>query len=47
MHDEICAAIPHARYVRVPDCGHLCTLEQATAITALVDYWWAGDSAVA
>jgi pimeloyl-ACP methyl ester carboxylesterase len=47
MHEEICAAIPHARYVRVPECGHLATLEQAPAITALLDYWWAGDSAVA
>jgi pimeloyl-ACP methyl ester carboxylesterase len=46
MHEEICAAIPHARYVRVPECGHLATLEQAPAITALLDYWWAGDSAV-
>jgi pimeloyl-ACP methyl ester carboxylesterase len=47
MHEEICGAIPHARYVRVPECGHLATLEQAPAITALLDYWWAGDSAVA
>jgi pimeloyl-ACP methyl ester carboxylesterase len=44
MHEEICDAIPRARYVRVPECGHLATLEQGPAITALLDYWWAGDS---
>jgi pimeloyl-ACP methyl ester carboxylesterase len=44
MHEEICDAILRARYVRVPECGHLATLEQGPAITALLDYWWAGDS---
>ena len=42
MHEEIRAAVPHARYVRVPDCGHLATLEQGPAMTALLDYWWGG-----
>jgi pimeloyl-ACP methyl ester carboxylesterase len=42
MHEEIRDAIPHARYVRVPACGHLATLEQPPAITALLDYWWGG-----
>jgi pimeloyl-ACP methyl ester carboxylesterase len=43
MHEEIRDAVPDARYVRVPECGHLATLEQAPAITALLDYWWAGS----
>jgi pimeloyl-ACP methyl ester carboxylesterase len=43
MHEEICGAVEHARYVRVPECGHLATLEQGPAITALLDYWWAGE----
>jgi pimeloyl-ACP methyl ester carboxylesterase len=47
MHEEICDAVPHARYVRVPECGHLATLEQGPAMTALLDYWWGGASAVA
>jgi pimeloyl-ACP methyl ester carboxylesterase len=47
MHEEICHAVPHALYVRVPECGHLATLEQGPAITALLDYWWGGASAVA
>jgi pimeloyl-ACP methyl ester carboxylesterase len=47
MHEEIRDAVPHARYVRVPECGHLATLEQAPAITALLDYWWGGDSSAA
>lgn len=41
MHEEICSAVPGARYVRIPECGHLATLEQGPAITALLDYWWA------
>jgi pimeloyl-ACP methyl ester carboxylesterase len=37
---EIAAAIPEARQVTVPDCGHLSTLEQPDAVTrALVDFW--------
>ncbi len=36
---EMVAAIPNARQVVVPDCGHLCTLEQPEAVTqALVDF---------
>jgi pimeloyl-ACP methyl ester carboxylesterase len=40
MHKEIRDAVPNARYVRVPECGHLATLEQGPAMTALLDYWW-------
>lgn len=36
---EMAAAIPGAREVVVPECGHLCTLEQPEALTrALVDF---------
>lgn len=36
---EMAAAIPNARQVVVPQCGHLCTLEQPKAVTeALVDF---------
>jgi pimeloyl-ACP methyl ester carboxylesterase len=47
MHEEICEAVPHARYVRVPECGHLATLEQGPAMTALLDYWWGDEPSVA
>jgi pimeloyl-ACP methyl ester carboxylesterase len=43
MHEEIREAVPDARYVRIPECGHLAPLEQAPAITALLDYWWGGE----
>jgi pimeloyl-ACP methyl ester carboxylesterase len=33
---EIAAAIPRARQAVVPDCGHLSTLEQPAAVTALL-----------
>ena len=36
---EMATAIPNARQVVVPDCGHLSTLEQPDAVTqALVDF---------
>jgi len=36
---EIVAAVPHAREVVVPDCGHLSTLEQPDAVTrALIEF---------
>jgi pimeloyl-ACP methyl ester carboxylesterase len=41
MQEEIRQAVQGARYVRVPECGHLATLEEGPAITALLDYWWA------
>ena len=37
---EIAAAVPGARQLVVPDCGHLSTLEQPDAVTqALVDFF--------
>lgn len=39
---EMAAAIPDARQVVVPDCGHLCTIERPEAVTrALVDFFGA------
>jgi pimeloyl-ACP methyl ester carboxylesterase len=36
---EIAAAIPNARHIVVPDCGHLSTLEQPQAVTrALTEF---------
>jgi pimeloyl-ACP methyl ester carboxylesterase len=39
MHEEIRAAIPHAAYLEIEDCGHLSALEQPHVVTALLDYW--------
>jgi pimeloyl-ACP methyl ester carboxylesterase len=37
---EMASAIPNARQVVVPECGHLCTLERPEAVTqALTDFW--------
>jgi pimeloyl-ACP methyl ester carboxylesterase len=39
LSDEMAAGIPGARLVKVPDCGHLSTLERPEAVTkALVDW---------
>lgn len=39
MHEEIAEAVPDARLVVIEDCGHLSTLEQPQAATALLRYW--------
>jgi pimeloyl-ACP methyl ester carboxylesterase len=40
LSEEMAAAIPGARLVSVPDCGHLSTIEQPEAVNrALVDCW--------
>lgn len=36
---EIAAAVPHARFALLPDCGHLLTLEQPEAVNALLVDW--------
>jgi pimeloyl-ACP methyl ester carboxylesterase len=39
QHREIAAAIPGARLVIVPDCGHLSTLEQPEAVSRAMREW--------
>jgi pimeloyl-ACP methyl ester carboxylesterase len=39
---EMASGIPGARLVTVPDCGHLCALEQPDAVTAALREWLAG-----
>ena len=39
LSDEMAAAIPDARLVTVPDCGHLSTLEQPEAVTRALAEW--------
>jgi len=41
---EIAAAVPNARHVVVPDCGHLSTLEQPQAVTRAVTEFLAAAS---
>jgi pimeloyl-ACP methyl ester carboxylesterase len=37
--DEMAAAIPGAKLVKVPDCGHLSTLERPEAVTKALVEW--------
>ncbi len=39
LHEEIASAVPGAALVVVEDCGHLSSLEQPQAVTALLRYW--------
>lgn len=39
LHEEMAAAMPAARLVAIEDCGHLSTLEQPQAMTALLRQW--------
>src|SRR5262249_35121919 len=39
LSEEIAAGIPGARLAMVPNCGHLSTLEQPDAVTALLEEW--------
>ena len=38
-HEEMAAAIPEARLVVIEQCGHLSSLEQPQAVTAVLRYW--------
>jgi len=38
-HRVIAGLIPGSVLVDVPDCGHMCTLEQPGAVTAALDAW--------
>ena len=37
--EEIAAVIPGAKFVVIPDCGHLSTLERPEAVTAALEGW--------
>ena len=39
LADEMAAAIPGARLVKVAECGHLSTLEQPAAVTRALLEW--------
>lgn len=39
LSEEMAAAIPGARLVRFPDCGHLSTLERPKAVTGALVEW--------
>lgn len=39
LSEEMAAAIPGARLVKVPDCAHLSTLEQPDAVTEVLVAW--------
>lgn len=39
--DEILAGIPHARFIEIPRCGHLPTLEQPETVSRLLLEWLA------
>jgi pimeloyl-ACP methyl ester carboxylesterase len=41
LSDEMAAAIPGARLVKVADCGHMSTMEQPAAVTAALTEWLA------
>jgi pimeloyl-ACP methyl ester carboxylesterase len=39
LHEEMAAGIKGAKLVIVEDCGHLSTMEQPEAVTAVMRYW--------
>ena len=39
LHEEMAATIPGARLATIEECGHLSTLEQPQALTALLRQW--------
>jgi pimeloyl-ACP methyl ester carboxylesterase len=47
LHQAMAASIPNARLAIIEDCGHLSTLEQPEAVTALLRTWLEEISIVA
>lgn len=39
LHEEMAASIPGARLALIEECGHLSTMEQPQAVTALLRQW--------
>jgi pimeloyl-ACP methyl ester carboxylesterase len=43
LHAELAAGIPEAQFMRLPNCGHLSTLEQPARVTEVLSAWLAAD----
>ncbi|NNE84923.1 MAG: alpha/beta fold hydrolase, partial [Alphaproteobacteria bacterium] len=43
LHEEMAASIPGARLALIEECGHLSTMEQPQAVTALLRQWLLHD----
>jgi pimeloyl-ACP methyl ester carboxylesterase len=43
LHEEMAGLVPHARLCLIEECGHLSTLEQSHAVTALMRDWLLRD----
>jgi pimeloyl-ACP methyl ester carboxylesterase len=39
VHEEMAGTIDHARLAIIEDCGHMSTMEQPQAVTALLRNW--------
>lgn len=39
QHEDIAAAVPHARYVVFPDSGHMAPMETPQAVTTALEQW--------
>jgi len=39
LSEEMAAAIPSAKLLKVPDCGHLSTMERPEAVTKALVEW--------
>lgn len=39
MHEEVASALPKADLVLIEQCGHLSSIEQPQAVTAVLRYW--------
>jgi pimeloyl-ACP methyl ester carboxylesterase len=43
LHAEFAVGIPDAQFMRLPDCGHLSTLEQPACVTEMLSAWLASS----
>jgi pimeloyl-ACP methyl ester carboxylesterase len=39
-HREMSAAIPGSKFVDIPECGHMCTMERPEAVSAALREWF-------
>jgi pimeloyl-ACP methyl ester carboxylesterase len=40
QHLEMARLLPRSEYVQVEDCGHMCTLERSSAVSAALTHWF-------